>query len=370
MKKRILIISLSLAVIINMVLLIPGFSLSASAETINIKIANYFPPPAKQSKICEQFAKDLEERSKGRIKTRYFPGRSLLKAPAMYKGVEAGIADIGYAHVYYTPGRMPVSEAGGLPLGYPSAWVASHVVNDFYRAYSPKEWNKVKVLSIHGAAPSLIISKKPVRTLADLKGLTIRAPGVPGTIIKALGGTPAPTPMMEVYDALAKGVNDGVYTPFETLKAFRFAEVVDYTTTSWQIGNTYVFYLIMNKNKYNSLPPDLQKVVDQLAGEYQERFALVWNEVELAGKAFGAKKGVEYIELSDAEAAKWKKAAEKVFEGYTKTMVGKGFSETEVNGWIAFMRERIDYWTKKQMEYKIPSPTGPAGMRPAAYVLK
>ena len=254
MKKKFFIVSMSLAVIISLALLLPNINPPAySAKQINIKIANYFPPPAKQSKICEQLAKDLEERSGGRIKTQYFPGGYLLKAPAVYKGVESGIADIGYSHVYYTPGRMPVSEAGGLPLGYPSAWVASHVVNDFYRKFSPKEWNKVKVLVLHGAAPSLIISKKPVRKLAALKGLTIRAPGVPGDIIKALGGTPAPTPMMEVYDALSKGVNDGVYVPYETLKTFRFAEVAKYTTASWQIGNTYVFYLIMNKNKYNSL---------------------------------------------------------------------------------------------------------------------
>ena len=88
------------------------------------------------------------------------------------------------------------------------------------------------------------------------------------------------------------------------------------------------------------------------------------------GKAFGATKGVEYIELSDEEAAKWKKAVSKVFDDYTKTMVKKGFSEAEVKGWIAFMRERLDYWTQKQMEYKIPSPTGPPGMRPEALIAK
>ena len=342
----------------------------AEAKVIKLKFANFFPPPAKQSKINQDFINALEERSGGRIKVQYFAGGSLLKAPAIYKGVESGIADIGYSHVYYTPGRMPVTEGLGLPLGYPSAWTCSQVVNDFYRIYKPKEWNKVKLLVLHGAAPSLVISKKPVRKLEDLKGLTIRAPGVAGDIIKALGGTPAPTPMMEVYDALAKGVNDGVYTPYETLKTFRFAEVVGYTTISWQVGNTYPFFLIMNKNKYNSLPRDLQILVEELAGEYQEKYALVWNEIDLVGKAFGATKGVKYIELSDDEAARWKKAVEPVISDYIKTMVGKGFPEAEVKGWISFMRERISYYTKKQMEYYIPSATGPAGMRPEAYVSK
>ena len=96
----------------------------------------------------------------------------------------------------------------------------------------------------------------------------------------------------------------------------------------------------------------------------------MWNEIELAGKAFGSEKGVTYFELSDQEAARWTKAVEPVVTDYIKKMAGKGYSESEVKGWVDFMRDRIKYWTAKQMEYKIPSPTGPAGMRPEAYVLK
>lgn len=342
----------------------------AQAKEINLKIANFFPPPSKQSKITEEFGKELEARSGGRIKVQYFAGGSLLKAPAIYKGIESGIADIGYAHVYYTPGRMPVSEAAGLPMGLPSGWVGAHMAYDFYNKFKPKEWNKVKVLCIHDNAPSMLITKKPVRTLEDLKGLTIRAPGVPGEIVKALGGTPAPTPMIEVYDALAKGVNDGVWAPYETLKTFRFAEVAKYVTVCWQTGAGFDFYLIMNKNSYNKLPKDLQQLVDVMSGEYQERYGLMWNEIEFEGQAFGIKQGVEFIELSDQEAAKWVKAVEPVIADYTKMMVGKGFSESEVKAWISYMRDRIAYWTEKQMEYRVPSPTGPAGMRLEAYVIK
>jgi len=94
---------------------------TAQPKKLELKIANFFPPPAKQSKILDEFGETLEERSGGRIKVRYFAGGSLLRGPAMYKGIESGIADIGYSHIYYTPGRMPVTEAVGLPLGYPSA---------------------------------------------------------------------------------------------------------------------------------------------------------------------------------------------------------------------------------------------------------
>jgi TRAP-type C4-dicarboxylate transport system substrate-binding protein len=212
--------------------------------------------------------------------------------------------------------------------------------------------------------PSVIISKKPVRTLKDMKGRTIRAPGMVGNTIKALGATPAPTPMMEVYDGIAKGVIDGVNTPFETLKTFRFAEVVGYTTASWQVGNIYTFYVAMNKNSYKKLPSDIKEIFDELCGEYKERYALMWNVIDFYGKTFAKQKGVEIIELSPEEAAKWKKAAAPVIEDYVKDMIGKGHSEAEVKGWLTFLRDRIDYWTKKQIFLGIKSPTGPPEMRP------
>lgn len=370
MKKKGLLLISGIVCLTFILSISPLAKTYAAEKVIRLKAANFFPPPSKQSKILQEFVNELEARSKGRIEIQYFAGGSLLKAPAIYKGIEAGIADIGYSHVFYTPGRMPASEGAGLPMGVPSAWVGAHVAWDFYNKFRLKEWDKVKLLAFHDNAPSMIISRSPVRKLEDLKGLTIRAPGLSGEIVRALGATPAPTPMMEVYDAIAKGVVDGVWAPWETLKTFRFAEVAKYVAVCWQIGAAYPFYLAMNKNTYNRLPRDLQSLIDVMSGEYQERYALMWNEIELVGKVFGRTKGMEYIEYSDEEAARWQKAVEPVFADYTKMMEGKGFSGPEVKAWVDYMEGRIDYWTKKQMEYKIPSPTGPAGMQPEAYVIK
>ena len=341
----------------------------AHAKVINLKVANYFPPPANQSKMLEEFCRDLEKRTKGGVKVDYYPGGSLLKAPAMFQGVVDGISDIGYSHVYYTAGRMAVTEATGLPLGYPSAWVGGHVLNDFYQEFKPKEFDKVKVLWLNSTPPSAIATaKKPMRKLEDLKGLTIRAPGLSGDIMKALGGTPAPTPMMEVYDSLAKGVIDGEASNYETLRAFRFAEVVKYSTTIWPITYPFPFYLVMNKNSYKKLPPDIKAIFDTLVGEYKERYIMMWNANDFIGKRFGEDQGVEFIDLPPEEIAKWKAAVEPVINSYTKKMVGKGHSEAEVKGWIKFLRDRIDYWTRKQIALRIPSAAGPPKVRPEALI--
>jgi TRAP-type C4-dicarboxylate transport system substrate-binding protein len=342
-----------------------------AAPVVRLKVANYFPPPSFQSKVLEEFCRDLEKRTAGQVKVDYFAGQSLLKSTAMFDGVVNGIADIGYSHVYYTPGRMLVTEACGLPLGYSSGWVASQVFNDFYQEFKPKEFDPVKVLWMNASPNSAIAtSKKPVRKLADLKGLTIRAPGMPGEVIKALGGTPAPTPMPEVYDAIAKGVIDGEASNFETLFAFKFAEVVKYTTSIWQINHPYPFYLAMNKNSYNKLPADIKPIFDKLVGEYKELYILMWNAIDFLGKAFGLAKGVEIIELPPSELPKWQAAVLPVIDDYLKRMVGKGYSEAEVKGWIKFLRERSDFWLKKQISLRIPSAVGPPELKPEALIIK
>jgi TRAP-type C4-dicarboxylate transport system substrate-binding protein len=282
----------------------------------------------------------------------------------MFKGIETGVADIGYTHVYYTPGRMPATEGVGLPIGMPTGWVGAHVAWDWYNKYKPKEFASVRVLALHANAPSMIISKKPVLRLEDLKGVTIRAPALSGDIVKALGGTPTPTPMIEVYDSIAKGVNDGVWGPYETLKTFRFGEVAKYVTVSWQIGASYPFYMAMNRRSYDRLPGDMTKLVDTMSAEFQEKAAQMWNDIEVEGKNFGTEKGVRYFELSPEEAARWQKAVEPVINDYVKTMTTKGYKEAEVRNWISFMKERIKVWTDKQIAAKIPSPTGPIALRP------
>jgi TRAP-type C4-dicarboxylate transport system substrate-binding protein len=343
----------------------------AHAAKVTLKVANFFPPPSFQSKVLEEFCRDLEKRTNGQVKVDYFAGQSLLKSTQMFDGVVDGVADIGYSHVYYTPGRFLVTETTGLPIGYATGWVASQCMNDFFQEFQPKEFDAVKVLWMNASPNSAIATaKKPIRKLEDLKGLTIRAPGTAGEVIKALGGTAAPTPMMEVYDAISKGVIDGEASNFETLFAFKFAEVVKYSTSIGAINHPYPFYLVMNKNSYKKLPSDIKPIFDKLVGEYKERYILMWNAIDFVGKAFGIKHGVEIIELSDKEMERWKASVAPVIDNHVKTMVGKGYSEAEVKGWIKFLYDRAEFWKGKQKELRIPSAVGPPELKPEALIIK
>jgi TRAP-type C4-dicarboxylate transport system substrate-binding protein len=368
-QKRMLMVVLVAVLFVGLTLTVLPAG-KAHAAKVTLKVANFFPTKAFQSTVLEEFCRDLEKRTNGQVKVDYFAGQSLLKAPAMFDGIVDGVADIGYSHVYYTAGRFLTMETCGLPLGYPSGWVASQVMNDFYENYKPKKFDAVKVLWWNASPNSAIATaKKPIRKLEDLKGLTIRAPGTAGEVIKALGGTPAPTPMMEVYDAISKGVIDGEASNFETLFAFKFAEVVKYSTSIGAINHPYPFYFVMNKNSYKKLPADIKPIFDKLVGEYKERYILMWNAIDFIGKAFGKKKGVEIIELPASEMERWKAAVEPVIDNHVNKLA-KDYSVAEVRAMVKFLRDRSAYWEKKQASLYIPSAVGPPEIKPEAYIIK
>jgi len=329
---------------------------------IELKFCNYFPVPARHSKICEEFIKDLEARSGGQLKIRYFPAGTLLTAPKMYDGVVEGIADIGFSNIGYTFGRFRMTEALDLPLGFPNAWVANHVANDFIREFKPKEWDKIHMLSMHTSPVNVILSAtKPVNKIEDLKGMTLRGLGFIAEVVTALGGTPRPIPTPEAYEAIQKRVIDGLMIPMETMRAFRYAEVAKYVTECWPIGQVYTFYMIMNKDTWNKLPPAIQKIFNEYP--FEEKLAAMWNEIDIDGKNYGKEKGLQFIELPAGEMVKWKKAVEPVLDTYVKKMVSAGYKEKETRELINYARMRIEYWTKKQKESGVKSSTGPLEVR-------
>ncbi len=327
-----------------------------------LKFVNYFPVPARQSKICEEFIKDLEARSGGQLKIRYFPAGTLVTAPKIYDGVAEGIADIGFSNIGYTYGRFRMTEALDLPLGFPNAWVANRVANDFFRQFKPKEWDKIHMLSMHTSPANVVLSAtKPVYKMEDLKGMTLRGLGLIAEVVSALGGTPRSIPMPEAYEAVQKKVIDGLMIPMETLRAFRLAEVTKYATECWPIGQVYTFYLVMNKDAWNKLPPALQKVFNEYP--FEEKLAAMWNEIDIDGKNLGMVTGLKFIELPRDEIAKWKKAVEPVLDKYVKSMVAAGYQEKEIRELINYARMRTEYWTKKQKESGVKSSTGPSEVR-------
>ena len=173
--------------------------------------------------------------------------------------------------------------------------------------------------------------------------------------MKSLGAVPVPIEIVDLYESLRRGVIDGSYIPLETLKGFKLGEVEKYVTASWKIGSAYAFYVVMNKQKFNSLPPDVQKEMTEFSKEFIERWAVEWNNIDIEGREFFKSQGGQILNLSDAEAARWVKASEPVVASFKKDLTSKGYTEKEVGSWLEFIQERIQYWKGQEKAKKIPT---------------
>ena len=328
-----------------------------AAEPIKLKSANYLPTTHPMSALGAWFCDEIKKRTNGRVEITYYPGGTLLSPVKMYDGVVTGIADMGMSHISYTRGRFPIMEVFENPLGFPNGWVATQVTTDFYEKFKPKDWNEVHPLYINTSGPLLILTvSKAIKTLDDMKGVKIRATGQMSEVIKALGGVPMPLEMPDVYDSMRRNVIEGTANDLSTLKYWKFSEVNKYVTADWQLGTGYTFYFVMNKDKWAALPADIQKIFTEVALETKEKQALLWNTMDIEGAEVFKAAGGQTFFLTDAEAARWVKAVQPVLNGYKKSMSGKGYKEADVDGWVKFIKERTDYWTKEAKNKKIPSP--------------
>ncbi len=343
-------------VMLSLILLIGFYAHSAQAE-IKLTFNNYLPPTQIGSKISAEWSAQIEKRTNGAVKVTHYPGGQLLKGPEVFEGVVNGIADIGFSNLAYTRGRFPEMEMCDLPLGMPSGWVSTWVVNKFYQKYKPKEFDKVKVLYFAGTGPNLIsTTQKAVHALGDLKGQTLRATGRIADTAEALGATSRPIAIGETYEAVKRNVISGVMLPLETMKAFRLGELVKYCTTDWQVGNIYTFYAVMNKSKWDKLPDNVKKVFEEVNQEFIEKSAVGWNKVDQIGAEFFKSKGGKFISISDDKAAQWNAAVKPVIDTYIQETSKLGVSTAELEQRIEFIRQTRDELTKMQQSKGIPMP--------------
>ncbi len=300
------------------------------AEAIKLTYSNFFPATHVQSKLAEAWCKEVEKRTNGKVKVEYYPGQTLTKAAVVYDGVVNGISDIGFSVLGYTRGRFPLMEVVDLPLGYKNGPEATAVANAVYEKFKGKVLNDTEVMYLHAHGPGLLHTKdKAVRKLEDIKGLKIRSHGTSQKVVKALGGTPVAMPMPETYQALAKGVVDGAMYPLESNKGWKLGEVIDYATLDYPAAYTTTFFVVMNKDKWKSLPEDVKKTIREINKEWIVKHAKAWDASDAEGLAFLKEKKKEIITLNEAEGKRWADAVKVVLSDYVKDMKKKNLPGQE-----------------------------------------
>jgi len=307
-------------------LITPAFS---QVKPIELTFAQFQPAQHFNNKLSESYAKEIEKRTNGRVKITVFSGGTLIAADKTYSGIVTGIADMGMSCMAYTRGKFPLSEVIDLPLGYKTGVAATKLINIFYEKFKPKEYDETEVMYFMAHSPGIVHSKKPVYKLEDLKGQKIRCTGLAAKVVGKLGGVPVAMPMGETYDAISRGVVDGSVAPQEALKGWRWGEVVNASTQSFGAGYSTGFFVVMNKQKWNSLPPDIQKVFREVNKEWADKNGTAWDYYDNESRDWMISIGKKVIPLSAQENARWAALVQPLLGEYVENMKKQGLPGKE-----------------------------------------
>lgn len=310
-------------------------SASAPSKPIELRISHFMPTTHIQhTDMIVPFAEELEKRSGGRVKVTIFSGGALGKPTEHYDMALTGRTDIAFTIHVYTPGRFPLTSVMLLPMmSGPTAEATSKVLWELYNKFPEiqKEHEEVKVLRLHCHGPGMLhTAKKQVKVADDLKGLKIRGHGdVQVELIKALGAIPQTMDVTEVYTSMERGVVDGTFMPASGIKDWKLAEVARHLTKADLYVSSFLF--IMNKNTWNSLPKDIQKIIDDLGGaEGSAKAGIAWDKADKIGLDMAKAAGREIYELPKAELAKWKARMDPIYKKWIADMQAKGLPGEKV----------------------------------------
>ncbi|WP_428910887.1 TRAP transporter substrate-binding protein [Niallia sp. Krafla_26] len=305
------------------------------SDSLQFKMGHMNSPDHVQDKdSMKPFSEEVAKITEGRVNFDIYPGGALGGPKETYDNIATGIMDAGWGLQGYNAGKFPVHSVLNLPFltdgnGAELSVVAQKLYDEFPEIQ--EEYSDVKLLWAHSADPFMIVTKdKPVRSFEDVKGLKLRTPSVEGgEMIKSWGATPVSLPAPEIYDAMQKGVIDGGVLPIAAIKDFNLFDVVDYVT----LGNfnTTLYYVAMNKDSWNKISPEDQKLIEELIGvPAAEQAGVAFDKQKEEAEKEAKANGTEFISLTDKDIQKFKDASEVVTEQWIKNIEEKGIDGQKI----------------------------------------
>lgn len=301
-----------------------------AAQEVTLTMHQFLPPQANVPKlVLDVWADNVEKDSGGRIKVDRYPSMQLGGSPPelMDQAID-GVADIVWTVVGYTPGRYPSTEVFELPFMMTNARAASRAYWEMFETHmKDTEFKDVHILGTWVHGPGLIHANKEVRSPADMEGLKIRGGSrLANALLSKVGATPVGMPVPAVPEGLSKGVIDGTTIPWEVTAALKIPELVtNHTEFSGNALYVLTFVLAMNKDRYEGLPDDLKKVIDDNSGVEFSVFA-GGTQADSDGPAREAAvaRGNNIVTLDEAETAEWKAVAQPIYDEWVAEMNEKG----------------------------------------------
>jgi TRAP-type C4-dicarboxylate transport system substrate-binding protein len=304
----------------------------AVAQTVTLKLSHFVPPVAPpHATFLAPWAEKVEKASGGRLKIQIYPSMQLGGTPPqLIDQIKDGVVDIGWTLPGYTAGRFPRSEIIEVPFLHTNALGTTLALQDYAEKYLRDEYKDYHVLLLHVHGGTLVHANKPILKLEDYRGLKIRTANRAGSVyLRAVGATAVGAPVPEVPQMLSKGVIDGALLPYEIARPLKVHELVKYHSElagpQPRLG-TSMFLFAMNKKKYESLPPDLRKVIDDHSGRRIAAWAgQNWDDIEKPGKDAAQKAGNHFPIMPATEVERVRAAVKPEIEKFLKDLSSAGF---------------------------------------------
>jgi TRAP-type C4-dicarboxylate transport system substrate-binding protein len=303
---------------------------AALAADVTLRMHQFLPAGANVPKnILQPWADKIMAESGGRIEIQHYPAMQLGGTPPqLIDQVIDGVADIVWTVSGYTPGRFPRAEVFELPFTMADGGKTSEAYWKLAEeTMMDADFKDFKVLGLWVLGAGVIHSADPGETVADLNGVKLRAPTrVTNKLFGNLGATPVGMPVPAIPEALSKGVVDGTIIPWEVVGALKVAELVEnHTEFPGNALYTTTFIFAMNKDKYNALPDDLKKVMDDNSGLDFSIFAGTQMQADDApSREFAVDNGNNIITLTEEQAAEWQAASAGTIDEWKAEMAEKG----------------------------------------------
>jgi len=313
--------------LLTLVLLVGSLSpKEASSKVFKLKFGVHYPVPHPMTGIMKGWIKDMETRTGGRLKIKYYPGRQLLSIKEAREKIRVGICEIGIMNPTYYPEQFPLIAVNSLPFTYTSSKQGTRVMNELTGFFN-KQFEASNLRLLWGYTPppyQAILAEKQIRTLKDWKGLRFRSAGAGQKMaLRALGATPVLVAPPEVYTSLQRGTIDGAILYLGTArKSLKLHEIVKHVTVAnlTTIGMT----LCMNLDTWKSLPKDIQGHVMASSAVASEKASDMFVKSEKKEFPTWKKLGIKFYTPSSAEAARWKEAVRPLWDKFINENEAKG----------------------------------------------
>jgi len=319
---------IALALLVTLAVASAAVAPAPAQDVIKLKLSHFVPAAHNHHvSVLAPWAEEVKKRTGGKVEITIFPGAALCKPQQQYDCARDGIADIAWGVTGWTPGRFPMTSVIELPFVIRTAATGSQMLADLWDKYLKPEYRDVHVLymNVHPAG-HIHTSAKPVRALEDFKGMKIRTPtATVGDLLEMLGAAKVGMPITQVYESMSSKVIDGFVVPYEVIPPMKLAEVSKYHT---EIGMyTTAFATFMNKKKYESLPADVRRILDETTSAragYWRKVGASWDAAEVPGRKAVLDRKNEIFVVSGDDRKKWRDAVRGLDDKWAAEMEKKG----------------------------------------------